>query len=420
MPLVFRLLRLALALLLALRWDLAWSAEPSQQVEWPLASRMQAAASYLHAQIGSSGKMLYGRSATTAQPLLSTRYNLLRHAGTLLALAEYHAEFAPSREQRIAIQAAFGFLRSCCLLPSREGERDLALWSPPEVIGGKRSYPVAKLGGAGLALAAMARWQPIDPGGVQMAEMQALGNFILSMQRPDGLFRSLHALDKGQHDPLWVSLYYPGEAALGLVLLYELDGDTRWLEGAVDALLALAREREGQAFPPPDHWALVATAQLQRVSPAVLQTALPMGFSWQPTAGFLAAKPLLSEHALAVALGMVAEQRPGKAPQCALGGFGADGRTTPAATRLEGLLALLPFLPAGEHQTQIRKAVDAGMLFLLDAQLDDGPVKGAFSRISPRCQSIDPRADEIRIDYVQHALAAMQAYRVLARRSGSG
>jgi hypothetical protein len=411
------LLRLALALLLALRLGAAWSGEPSQRVEWPLEARMHAAASYLHAQIGSSGKMVYLRSATTAQPIPSTRYNLLRHAGTLLALAEYHAEFAPSREQRIAIQAAFGFLRSCCLRPSRSGANDLALWSEPEVIGGQRSYPVAKLGGAGLALAAMARWRPMDPDGVQMAEMQALGNFILSMQRSDGLFQSLHALDEGEHDPAWVSLYYPGEAALGLVLLHELDGDTRWLEGAVDALLALAREREGQAVPPPDHWALVATAQLQRVSPAALQAALPKGFSWQPANGILGVEPLLTDHALAVAQGMVAEQRPGETPVCAQGGFGADGRTTPAATRLEGLLALLAFLSAGERHAQVHTAVEAGMRFLLDAQLRNVPVKGAFSRVTPSCFSADPRASEIRIDYVQHALAAMQAYRALRRAS---
>lgn len=343
----------------------------------------------------------------------------MRHAGTLLALAEYHAEFAPSREQRIAIQAAFGFLRSCCLRPSRDGAHDLALWSAPEVVGGQRSYPVAKLGGAGLALAAKARWRPMDPNGVQMAEMQALGNFILSMQRADGLFRSLHALDKGRHDPSWESLYYSGEAAPGLVLLYELDGDTRWLEGAVDALLALAREREGHAMPPPDHWALVATARLQRLSPEALQRAMPMGFSWRPAGDLLAAGPLLTNHAQAVTQGMVAELRPGEMPPCAQGGFGVDGRTTPAATRLEGLLVLLAFLPDGERHAHLREAVDAGMHFLFDAQLQNAAVKGAFSRESPSCLAAEPRASEIRIDHVQHALAAMQAYRVLARRVGS-
>lgn len=57
------------------------------------------------------------------------------------------------------------------------------------------------------------------------------------------------------------------------------------------------------------------------------------------------------------------------------------------------------------------------MRFLLDALLRSALVKGAFSRVSPKCFSGDPRASEIRVDYVQHALAAMQAYRTLFRAS---
>jgi hypothetical protein len=379
---------------------------------WPLEERIHAAASDLHAQIGPAGQMTYRRFMEPGLAVPAQRYNLLRHAGSLLALADYHVEFPPTGAQRASVDQAFHFLRQCCLRPSQDGVQDLALWSEPGVVRGRRSYAVAKLGGAGLTLAALATWRRVHPDAVRLDELQALGRFVLSMQNSDGLFRSLHAPDEGQHDPTWASLYYPGEAALGLVLLYEQDGNLRWLQAAMDALLALARTREGRATPPPDHWALLATAQLHRLRPAALTAAVPPGFSWLPAAGLPSASSLLTDHALRVASGMLAEQQGPSSLPCARGGFTPDGRTTPTATRLEGLLALLTFLPdAGDQRARVRTAVDAGMRFLLAAQHEAPSVRGAFSRSSPVCSPTDSRAGEIRIDYVQHALAAMQAYR---------
>jgi hypothetical protein len=396
----------------ALPWR-AWGAPPPLGLD----TRIAQAALYLHAQIGPDGRMVYRRDGRTGQAD-EGRYNLLRHAGTLLAMAEDHQEHPPTAEEAQRIGQGLAYLRRCCIAPSEPDADDLAVWSQPAVVAGRRSYPVAKLGGAGLTLAAMAQWRRVWPGQVALADMQALGRFILSMQQPDGRFRSLHAWDSGQHDPHWVSLYYPGEAALGLILLYEHDGNLRWLEAAIDALRALAREREAVAQPPPDHWALLATARLWQQDPRALQEALPDGFSWQPSEGRTALAPLLLGHALSVAHFMQREQARHGGPPCAEGGFDADGRSTPTATRLEGLQALLPLLPEGAERQRVRASVDAAMAFLVAAQLTGGPATGAFSRVSVACVSQDRRAHEVRIDYVQHALAAMQAYRSLQRGAG--
>ncbi len=67
------------------------------------------------------------------------------------------------------------------------------------------------------------------------------------------------------------SLFYPGEAALGLIYLYEslveqgrAEAAAVYLEGAARGLEALASEREDwhQEDIPPDHWALKATARI--------------------------------------------------------------------------------------------------------------------------------------------------------------
>lgn len=380
-----------------------------------LESGIHQAAAYLHAQIRSDGQWVYRRDASSGQTIPG-RYNLLRHAGTLLALAEYHAEFPPDARQEQAMQSSLDFLRSCCLAPSQPGADDLAVWSDPILVGGARRYALAKLGGAGLTLAAMAQWRRIQPGRVSIADMQALGRFILSLQQSNGRFQSLHALQAGNHDPDWVSLYYPGEAALALVLLFEHDRDDRWLEAAIDALQALARDRETLISPPPDHWALLATARLWQQDHRALEEAMPSGFSWLPAQGRTALAPLLLDHAQAIAQGMIDEQVASQTRPCSRGSFTKDARSTPTAIRLEGLLALLTILPAGTDRARLEASVAAGVGFLQAAQWTTGPASGAFSRVSIACPTTDPRAHEVRIDYVQHALAALRGYRTLVRK----
>ncbi len=376
-----------------------------------LTRQMHAAADYLHAQIGTDGRMIYRRDARTGQEMPG-RYNLLRHAGSLLVLGQYHAIHPADATQRRAALSALDYLRRCCLSPSQPGAADQTIWSDPALVGGRRSYPLAKLGGAALTLAAMAQWRQLLPDQVDLTPMQALGRFIVSMQQSDGRFRSLHAHQAGQHDPQWASLYYPGQASLSLILLYEQDGDIRWLKTAIDGLMALARERESQPVPPPDHWAMLATARLAHLTPSVLNSALPNGLSWSPEAGKTAVAPVLLEHVLSIAKVMLGEQT--DAHDCRRGSFGRDGRSTPTAVRLEGLLAVLEQLPAGRERIRIEASVHAGMQFLSSAQRTTGPAQGGFSRVSAICASDDPRAHEVRIDYVQHALAALLGYLSMA------
>ena len=104
-----------------------------------------------------------------------------------------------------------------------------------------------------------------------------------------------------------------------------------------------------------------------------------------------------------------------------------DGRTTPAATRLEGLLAALTFIPEKhELYPRIERAVHAGMSFLLNSQVKQGEFAGAVpfavAKVkpgSPAADEFNRRATEIRVDYVQHALSAMVQYHDFLRASAS-
>jgi hypothetical protein len=354
-----------------------------------LQQRAALAADYLIRSIEPDGRFVYKRDAVSGR-IDRRRYNLLRHAGTLYALADHFSEFPPTAEQLSALQRSARFLRDCCIAQVT-GEPDLlALWSWPELTGDDRPLR-AKLGGAGLALLALARLEALLPNATPPATLSGLGEFIRFMQRRDGGFHSLYIPERGGRRDEWTSLYYPGEAALGLLALYRFGGDPRWRAAALNALLYLARERSGRERVSADHWALLATAELLRPDVPLLPDV---------------ERERLIVHAVQIVDGILAEQQLDLVAPAIRGGFAPDGRTTPTATRLEGLLAALEFLPDAAYRQRIGRATRAGIGLLLIAQPTVGEFAGALPRGGVGC-----RAGELRIDYTQHALSALLAYR---------
>ncbi len=384
-----------------------------------LDQRMGWAASYLVEAVTVTGRFTYRHNLLESIDD-NRRYNFLRHAGTLYALAHYYAGVPPDKKAAEAMQRAATYLIDCCT-GSVDGQTDmLAIWSLPELTGRPHQRLQAKLGGAGLALAALIQVEEVLPGTTDPMVLQRLAKFLLFMQRPDGSFYSKYFPGRNGRDDQWTSLYYPGEAALGLVMLYEFDGNARWLEAGIDALRYLSRIREELCPLPADHWALIATARLFAQHPAALQTASPAGIPWNRPQGRGSIRESLLNHAVALVESILAEQIHGHPRECLNGGFSADGRTTPTATRLEGLLAALSFLDKGNLRDRTCRAVALGIRFLAEAQITAGPARGGFTRYSPLCSLSVARASEIRIDYVQHALAAMFAYRRFFTRLSDG
>ena len=339
---------------------------------------------------------LDGRSST------KIRYNMLRHAGVLYSLAEYY-DWQTDDTVLAVLQRGVDFMRSqLAVVPTRPDV--LALWSNPDVTGSK-SLKSAKLGGAGLALVTLARLRSIDPNAVSLDEMRRLGEFIGWMQKGNGEFYSKYLFSERDRTDAFVSLYYPGEAILGLTMLYEADPQPMWLEIAYNGLSFLARSRAGQSTVPADHWALIATSQI-----------LPHLSNLPATASH----ERLVEHALQICTSILSERSSLPVSNSRLGGFVWDGRTCPTATRLEGLLSCLEFMPKQQNNLHVHMvdSIRDGMDFLLKTQVRSGPNSGAMPRAIGRLpgeQSVvnaefNRRVVEVRMDYVQHAMCAMIAY----------
>ena len=371
--------------------------EPNQ-----LKEAIHLSAGYLIRQCSENGKFLYRINVNPAiQP--KPRYNFLRHAGAIFALASYDQAY-PRKLIRKALIRSSDFLKKSAIAPLPGNQNILAVWSRPEITRSNKPLQ-AKLGGAGIGLVALLSVEKRIPGSTPLEYLRKMGNFLLYMQKNDGSYYSKYIPEKGGRDDSWTSLYYPGEAALGLLMLYEKDPSLTWLQAAADSIAYLVRMREGKKLVEADHWALLATA---RLLPLYDRCRRPIP------------KEAIERHAVQICESILKSMPVKYDRSIRYGGYTADGRTTPTAIRLEGLLAALSFLPAEYRhlRTQMIAAIQEGLHFLLRSQIRSGENAGGIPRAiytlpedHPQLtKSFNRRATEVRIDYAQHALSAMLEY----------
>lgn len=340
---------------------------------------------YLERACGPDGKFVYQVDLGSGKK--STSYDIIRHAGAIYALAMANNARQDPEIVATMVRSA-GFLHKNYIGPGvRPGI--LAVWSKPLLEYSEHQY--AELGGTGLGLVALAAVRQVEPSAVPLQDLQALGRFILFLQKDDGGF--VHKYD-AISGPIanWQSMYYPGEAALGLIALYETDHSREWLEAAAKALVYLAGSHPKVEMLPPDHWTLIATAKLL--------------LDCQENACG-ATRDELVRHAVRVCNSILREQFRSGTPAGIDGAFDPAGRTAFAATRLEGLLAALEFIPKGDLHDRIDIAVSHGIAFLLRAQVATGTYAGGMPG-AIHTSALD--SSEVRIDNVQHALCAWLRY----------
>ncbi len=346
-----------------------------------------------------NGQFVYKLNLNSEVTVQET-YNILRHAGSMYALAMSYGE-QPSLEVKKTLLQASKFLNRETIAPM-VGDNTLAVWSLPEVNQLKK-LPQVKLGGLGLGLTALVQVKSVSQEFISLKALQAIAHSILFMIKEDGDYYSKFIPAKGGLQDDWQSLYYPGEAALGLLSLYEIDQTPIWFEGAYSILARLAEKRKDSSDVLPDHWALIATQKL-------LATTFPQTI--EPDV------ELLKGHVTQICEKMLGEQLFDKNQPRQYGGFMVDTRTTPTATRLEGLLAAYDILDDSDIRKRIIEASDLGVAFLLDSQIKKGEFSGMIPRAkvnkpetSKGTKSFNKRVTEVRIDYIQHTLSAFIQYK---------
>ena len=389
------------------------SAHPESPVEREWTQFVHYGARYLMRMVrdtkGVRGRFIYNLHESGT--FKKKPYNVLRHAGAVFAMASY-IQWAPHHSTDMVVDLeeltektaqAVEYLKRSFLKPFIDsniiGVKALALWDEPGLIG-KKTYAkrCAKLGGAGLGLIALTSFEAIRPGTTSSKDLKLLAEFIRFMQRDDGRFESKYC-EKFGIDDSFVSLYYPGEASLGLVQLYELTKRKEYLRVAVRGMLSLATMRVESTSVERDHWALLATEKmLKHLHVLRLQDEVEV-------------RRRLLHHGDQVVQSLVqdTEDMLRKTRMNASGDPPGpyDGRPTPTATQLEGFMAAISFSQKTK-QFEIRENAYVSARFLVASQIrnvDESNIR--HGGIPQAVGQEDTKSKAIRIDYVQHAICGV-------------
>ncbi|HEY0596873.1 MAG TPA: glutamate ligase, partial [Sphingopyxis sp.] len=197
---------------------------------------------YLASQVGADGRFHYGWHPCFDRPIQS--YNSLRHASTLYAMLEAW-EVTRDAKLEAAIDRALAHLVTGLIRPVTlpGGEPAAFLVDTGSEI---------KLGGNAVAILALVKHRELTGDDRHAALLDGLAAGILHMQDPatGGFTHVLNypALDVKQAFRI---IYYEGEAAFGLMRLFGVTGDPRWLAAVEKAFGHFIRQQHWQAH---DHW----------------------------------------------------------------------------------------------------------------------------------------------------------------------
>jgi uncharacterized protein YyaL (SSP411 family) len=303
------------------------------------------------------------------------RYNIVRHAGAAVALFDlYHA----TRGARYLESAR----RAVRFLTTRFRRASGTQGTYVLDYDGK-----AKLGANGLALVALARQMELDPKSGNRKSAEELARLILALQRKDGSFQMRHTL-QATEQVQFESLYYPGEAMLGLIRLHLLNHDARLLDAARRGADYLIEQQQNMSELPADAWFMQALEALYNIGH----------------------EKRYARHAIALADAMIADQYTEDAAEGYAGGFGPGSpRATPAASRAEGLVAAYRIARStGDLRAdKIADALRACARFQLAQQLTDHNPGVNNPRRAAGGFREGLTSTKIRIDYVQHNISSL-------------
>ncbi|MBI9035921.1 MAG: hypothetical protein JEZ03_15775 [Bacteroidales bacterium] len=358
-------------------------------------------ADYLNKRINPSGQFVY-RTNLNGHVIVQDKYNILRHAGTIYALCNYYKHTGDQNSLDHALLAC-GFMLNTSIKPVSDTLNLYGIWSLPQINKAKDQTQL-KLGGTGIGLLALLTYWDCNPEFLDQDLYMRMGDFLIYMQKEDGSFYSKYYPETGRDDR-WTSLYYPGEAALGLVRLYEQTKDIKYLKSAAKAINYLFNYRLGKERVEADHWALLASERLLLYSDLYTD---------------VVSREKIELHAAQICKSILNEYPyfPEDSPY--YGSLTNNGRTTPTATRLEGLISAYNFL--SENFVYLKRdmmnVIPGGINFLVRSQIQQEELKGGIPRayfVSEELQLYngikpDSRDTEVRIDYNQHAMCAMMQY----------
>ena len=213
---------------------------------------IQANARFLHDQIKESGQFVYGYNAAYARELKG--YNTVRHCTSLYALLET-LEVENNKAYLIKIQKGMQF----AIHQFYKKVGDLAF-----MIDGSEGNHEIKMGANAAAIFMFAKYQELTGDDSYQKYAEALASGILSMIDEQGETTHVLKYPSLEEKEKFRIVYYDGEAALGLLRLYQLNQDPILLD-TVRLMFEHFIAKKYDKYH--DHWLSYCANELTKIDP---------------------------------------------------------------------------------------------------------------------------------------------------------
>ncbi len=336
---------------------------------------------YLYQCILKTGRFQYRKNVNPEIKYDNKTYNSLRHVGALYALYMYEKMGLETKYHDSRILSSKYFINR--YIEKIDDKRYIIL-SRPQEEGIK--FPIAKTGAAGIALCALCNLY--NEKEVELPLLRGLGEFILSMMDEDGRVYAYYNMLEDTIDKEAEAIFYPGEAASGLMYLFETDPQQKWLNAAKKIIMNIIQTRKTLELDMPfDHWSVLVIEKLFENKLVTPEEKNEMqAYAEQMAIPVLSNQITNSKHSY-------------------YGAFKDNIRPCSLGTIMEGLASIYMCTDNKQMKSIILKGLSIGNYFLSRVQVKTGTNAGGLPNSANWVKAgVTPNASVIRIDNVQHVV----------------
>ncbi|MBD5401488.1 hypothetical protein HDR58_01625 [bacterium] len=349
--------------------------------ELPYYDEIGLSMNYISRNITEEGRFIYRKNVNSEITYDNKIYNSLRHAGTLYSMYMYEQLGLEKKYHNLRVLASKYFVER--YIRKLDDNKYVVISIPEEE---QINMEIAKSGAAGVALCALSNLYKEEQ--VSLDILRGLGEFILSLQNEEGDIYAYYDLENKTINKEAQAVFYPGEAAAGLLYLYEVDPQQKWLVAAKKILSYLAKTRKKMELDIPfDNWSLLAIENLFKAKLATQEE-----FN------------TLRAYAEQMAIPMLSNQITNP-KNSYYGAFKDNIRPCSLGTIMEGLASIYFCTDSESLKQIIFKSLSIGCMFLNKVQVKTGEQAGGLPNSANWVKAgVTPNASVIRIDNVQHVV----------------
>lgn len=352
---------------------------------------------YIERNILQNGRFQYRKHIDSEIKIENDLYNSLRHAGVLYSMYMYEKLGLVEKYKDARILASKYFIERYVKKLGKNGKYMVVSLPEEEQI----KFPIAKSGAAGVALCALSNLY--KDGEIDLKILQGLGEFILAMQNEDGNIYAYYDIEKRRINKEAEAVFYPGEAAAGLMYLYEVDPQQKWLEAAKIIVLYLAKIGKKMEFAIPfDNWSVLAIEKMFKNNLVTDEE-----------------KSIMKSYAEQMAIPTLSDQITNR-NNSYYGAFKDNVRPCSLGAIMEGLASIYFCVDNNNLKKVIFKSLSIGNMFLSKVQVKTGEQAGGLPNSANWVkQGVTPNASIIRIDNVQHVATGWLKFQNILKITGN-